>query len=219
MIDEKLRSRFGELKALGERLLLTRRSPQPGHITGDFVDVQLANQWFTIDLILISNVFGRESEYYSRINKKFDNYPKFENVTQAFGSFLSAIEEFESGGLSALRGILEAEIFDDLLEQAEHLLERGYYGPAAVIAGCVLEDALRKLCDKSDIPLQPKPKLDTMNAELAKSGVYNRLAQKRITALADIRNSAAHGNWSEFSSDDVARMVVEIRSFVERHFG
>ena len=40
-----------------------------------------------------------------------------------------------------------------------------------------------------------KPKLGTMNAGLAKQGVYNKLTQKRITALADIRNKAAHGEW------------------------
>jgi hypothetical protein len=52
---------------------------------------------------------------------------------------------------------------------------------AAVIAGTVLETALRQLC------------LDRMNADLAKAGVYNSLMQKRITALAAIRNRAAHG--------------------------
>lgn len=218
MIEEKLSERFGELKVLGERLLSTRRPPHPGHITGDFVDVQLANQWFTSVLSLLARVFGRESEYYSRVNKKFDNYPKFENVQQAFGSFLSAIEDFESSGLSNLRGVLEAEIFDDILEQAEHLLEKGYYAPASVIAGCVLEDALRKLCNSNDIPLPPRPKLDAMNADLAKAGVYKRLMQKRITALADIRNSAAHGNWGELSKEDVTRMLSEVRSFVQLHF-
>jgi hypothetical protein len=38
-----------------------------------------------------------------------------------------------------------------------------------------------------------------MNAALAKAGKYNKLMQKRITALADIRNSAAHGNFNQFT--------------------
>jgi hypothetical protein len=65
---------------------------------------------------------------------------------------------------------------------------------AAVIAGTVLETALRQLC------------LDRMNADLAKAGVYNSLMQKRITALAAIRNRAAHGKPNEFTRDDVSAM-------------
>jgi hypothetical protein len=53
-----------------------------------------------------------------------------------------------------------------------------------------------------------------MNAELAKKGIYNTLVQKRITWLADIRNRAAHGKWSEFSSADVEAMLRQVRDFV-----
>lgn len=84
--------------------------------------------------------------------------------------------------------MIEAEVFDDFLEQGANLLDSGYYQPAAVVIGSVLEDGLRKLCARQEIELSAKPKLDTMNAALAKSGVYSKLTQKRITALADIRN-------------------------------
>jgi uncharacterized protein (UPF0332 family) len=57
-----------------------------------------------------------------------------------------------------------------------------------------------------------------MNVELAKAGVYNTLAQKKITALADIRNKAAHAKWTEFSKDDVEDLISQVRSFMEKHF-
>ena len=78
--------------------------------------------------------------------------------------------------------MIEAEVFDDFLEQAEHLLSQGYFTASTVIAGSVLEDNLRKFCVKNGISLSAKPKLDTMNADLAKAGVYNLLKQKQITA-------------------------------------
>lgn len=53
-----------------------------------------------------------------------------------------------------------------------------------------------------------------MNADLAKAGVYNKLQQKRITALADIRNSAAHGKPDEFSENDVTTMIRDIEQFL-----
>jgi hypothetical protein len=53
-----------------------------------------------------------------------------------------------------------------------------------------------------------------MNADLAKAGQYNSLVQKRITSLAAIRNSAAHGNEAEFSSADVKSMIEEVERLV-----
>ena len=57
-----------------------------------------------------------------------------------------------------------------------------------------------------------------MNAELAKSGVYNVLTQKKITALADLRNKAARGRWNEFTATDVEQMISQVRPFMEDHF-
>ncbi|HFF4507887.1 TPA: DUF4145 domain-containing protein, partial [Acinetobacter baumannii] len=38
--------------------------------------------------------------------------------------------------------------------------------------------------------------------------------QKRITALADIRNNAAHGKYDEFTIEDVERMISDIERFL-----
>ena len=126
-------------------------------------------------------------------------------VYRAQGILKAAKDDYANDQLFELRQIIEAEVFDDFLEQAAHLLSSGYYQPAAVITGCVLEDGLQKLCGKHGITLASNPKMDSMNAELAKAGVFSKLVQKRITTLADIRNKAAHGKWNEFTSDDVKR--------------
>jgi hypothetical protein len=52
------------------------------------------------------------------------------------------------------------------------------------------------------------------NADLAKSGAYTVLVQKRITALADIRNNAAHGRPDQFTDRDVDQMMDSIENFV-----
>lgn len=71
---------------------------------------------------------------------------------------------------------------------------------------------------KHEMSLPAKPKLDTMNAELAKQGVYNKLAQKQVTWLADIRNKAAHGEWDKFTKADVEDMLRGVRQFMDTHF-
>ena len=217
-VDEKIRARMDELIALGRKVLATRQSPRAGNLTSDFVDVQLANQWLTSCLSLLGRVFGEQSAHYHRLKEQFPSYPKWPNVDQAFGVLLAAKDDLESESLFSLKQLVEAELFDEFLEQAEYLLSAGYFQPAAVIAGCVLEDGLRKLCIANGITLPDHPKLDWMNVELSKSGVYTKLTQKRITSLADIRNSAAHGKWREFTQADVEAMVRDIRNFMVKHY-
>ncbi|MGG6240079.1 DUF4145 domain-containing protein [Nodosilinea sp. AN01ver1] len=128
--------------------------------------------------------------------------------------FLAAKEDFEGGYLSSMRALVQAEVFDSELEQANELLNSGYFTAAAVVAGVLLETALRELCEKEGISVG---KLDKMNADLAKAGVYNKLIQKRITALADIRNSAAHGKVNEFVEQDVTDMIRYVSLFLASH--
>ena len=125
------------------------------------------------------------------------------------------------GWLNTAKGLVSAEIFADLLEMAEHLLEEGYKDPAAVVAGSVLEEHLRQLCQRSDIEMtQPgggKPKkADLLNADLVRAGVYNQLDQKQITAWLDLRNKAAHGRYGEYSKEQVALMLQSVSDFMVR---
>ena len=216
--DEMILSRFKELVELGRKVLATRRKPSPGHLTSDFVDVQLANQWLTSTVNLIGGVFGEDGAHYERLKVQFVEYLKWPNVVQAFGVLLAAQDDFEHNTLFSFRQLIEAELFDDFLEQAEQLLAADYYQPAAVVTGVVLEDGLKKLCRLNEVELPDRPILHRMNSELAKGGVYNKLVQKKIIALADIRNNAAHGNWDEFSKDDVISMIAQTRDFMAKYF-
>lgn len=206
---------------MGEGVLGTKRDPGPGMIGFDsWVDSEKANQWFTSAQSLLKRAMGSESAHY----KNFSAVPgkqgiSYSPVRRGQGILRAALEDFEHGHLFEVRQLLEAEVFADLLEQAAELHRAGYIGPAAVVAGCVLEDGLRRLCQRAGLPLQPKPKLDQMNADLAKAGVYSKLVQKRLTAIADLRNNAAHGNWAEFDRDDVGEMIDWISKFIEAHQG
>ncbi|KAF0200702.1 MAG: hypothetical protein FD173_2254 [Gallionellaceae bacterium] len=130
--------------------------------------------------------------------------------------FLAAKEDYEGGYIFSIRSLVQAEIFDSELEQAGELLRAGYVGAAAVIAGVVLETALRDSCSQRSIDMG---KLDKMNADMAKAGVYSILVQKQITAFADIRNNAAHGNYEKFNNDDIVSMISRIERILAEHLG
>lgn len=125
----------------------------------------------------------------------------------------AAYDDLKNGFLITFKQIVQAEVFDSELEQAKSLLESGYKNAAAVIAGVVLETAIKELCLNNGIGIERK-RLTQLSDDLAKAGVYNKLQQKQITALADIRNNAAHGDYDEFTKEDVERMIIDIERFL-----
>jgi len=131
---------------------------------------------------------------------------------------LQAVQHDLDGGLLIdLRKLLQADIFADFLQMAEHLLNEGYEDASAVLIGGVLEDSLRKLSQSHGLPLfsqQGRPlTIDPLNSGLAKAGVYPQLTQKQITTWANLRNDAAHGNYTKFSAEDVKQMLIFVQRF------
>ena len=220
-LDKKILSRLEELLQFGKKVKQTRYDRSGAgfiYMGDDGIDHELAHQWGTSCLNLLSRSFGVDSVHHRNFETLFPKFDDYSPIVQAVGVLKAAKDDYEQGLLFDTRLLIEAEVFDDFLDQATHLLNAGYYQPAAVVVGSVLEDGLRKLCVRHDIPMSAKPKLDVANAALAKQGVYNKLTQKRITALADIRNKAAHGEWDEFSETDVEDMLRGTRQFMETHF-
>ena len=211
---ELIDRRFNDLLTVANQVLATRRSP-PANVSGDDrVDHDKAQEFATSSSQFLGSLFGRDSEYYQRFQKAFKYAGYYSDMSQALAILRAAHNDYTKGYLVEAKSLIRAEVFDDILEQAEHLFKEGYHPAAAVLAGCVIEDSLRKMCERNGITIGSKPKLDSMNAELAKKGVYNTLVQKRLTWIADIRNKAAHGQWSEFSAADVESMLHQVRDFV-----
>lgn len=175
------------------------------------VDANLLLNWKVKVRNLLTKVCGEDSQHFRQFESNDFGGIGYESLQRMKAVFMAAKEDFEGGYLTSIRSLVQAEVFDSELEQAEELVKSGYVVAAAVIAGVVLETALRELCDRSSISYG---KLDKMNADLTKASVYNKLVQKRITTLADIRNSAAHGKPDEFTPQDVSTMIREVGGFL-----
>lgn len=214
-MNKLFQQRFNELEAQAvqvEASKVMRHSEMFGN--AEYIDDNLLLNWKVKVRSLLSKACGEESQHFQQFEKNESvrlystNYDTFKSLKAIF---LAAKEDFEGGYLSSTRMLVHAEVFDSELEQANELLSHGYSTAAAVIAGVVLETALRELCNKQDIL---HGKLDKMNTDLAKAGVYTKLVQKQITALADIRNNAAHGNFNKFTVQDVTNMIRDVRNFL-----
>jgi hypothetical protein len=215
-ISEQITKRFGELLQQGEKILSTRRNGSSvsggvAVIMPDFVDDSLAQEWATSCLSFLGRVMGKDSDHYRRFAENVEQVHTHSYAVRACAVLRAAKADYDGGYLFDARKQIQAEVFDEFLEQAEYFLKDGYFQVAAVVAGAVLEDGLRKLCSHKGITLPSQPKLDWMNGELAKSGLYDKMVQKKVTWLADIRNKAAHGRWSEFTADDASEMTSGVR--------
>jgi hypothetical protein len=206
-----LKRRFDELLAQLNELEATTWKDQ----RASYVDNELYFGWRVKARNLLSRACGTESEHYREFVRVADEklllFTNHDRLKLLKAVFLASKEDYEGGYLRSIRSLVHAELFDDELEQARELLSSGYTAAAAVVARVVLETTLRTLCGDRDIPVRTpegKPvKLDKMNADLARAGVYNVLVQKQVTW-------AAHGETEGFKDAHVTDMIAQVERFV-----
>lgn len=170
----------------------------------------------TSALNLIRRACGENSDHYRQLRQIAEDKQNKDNsyyMHQCVGVVHAALEDFSRGLLFDLKALVAAELLGDFLDQAEHLATQEYHVPAASLAGAVLEDGLRQLCQKHSIPIAAKTNIEALNVALAKATVYDKLVQKQITAFADLRNNADHGHFAKVSLHDVVEMIKWIRRF------
>jgi hypothetical protein len=192
---------------------VSKRSPVGGS-SYQHIEAHLILNWAVKARTLISSACGKESEHYASFVgaeavKSNENSPA--RLKRMGAVFFAAREDFEGGYLNSIRNLVQAELAGNEIDQARELLTSGYFAAAAVVAGVVLETTLRSLSEKRGLPVGS---MDRMNADLAKAGEYNVLVQKRLTSLAAVRNSAAHGKLTEYTNDDVKNLISEVERFV-----
>lgn len=187
-----------------------------------------ASEFLTASMTAIHRAAGKDSQFATQADYAIEkNSPHYISIAiPTVGGALKALRHaIDAGYLISVQELIHANLFADFLEMAEHLLTEGYKDPAAVLIGGILEEHLRKLCDKNNISIEvtdskgvsrPK-KAEVMNIELAGKGVYSKLDQKNVTAWLDLRNKAAHGHYNEYTSPQVELLLQSVRDFLTRH--
>lgn len=218
LTDDKIEAKFGGLESEALGIMADggwdpndayewQRSPSP-------VDYK---RWRTEAMNLIERVCGRNSAHFQAIKRIAESEQSSFNpnyLPHCLGILQAAHRDYSAGFLAEIRYLVRAELLDDFLTQAELLLSQGYHTPAASLTGAVLEDTLRKLCDKHSVPYATaKTSIEALNMELARAEVYDKLTQKEITAKADLRNNANHGHFDKVRPPDVEDMLRWVRRF------
>jgi hypothetical protein len=206
-IDTLIKQRFSELEA--QIAQVERAYGAPGCNKSD----EAVPRWATSVLNLLQRVFGEDSIHYQNFYEEYNHYRYSTfSFSSCKGIFYAAKDDYENGCLFNVRALVKAEVLvNDVLGQAVELLSKGYRDPACVLAGVALETTLKELCTRQDIT---HSKLDRMNVDLCKAGVYNMAKQKQITAWAELRNRAAHGDWAAYNEADARDFIEGVERFI-----
>lgn len=218
-LDAKLRERFKTLLSEAEKTL--SQCGWPGEEWRS-PDIATHMRFRTEAMNLVRKACGENSDHYRELRALAESQTTALNARyfpNAVGVLQAAQRDHEAGLVFDVRSLVAAEVFGDLIEQAEYLLNGGYFIPAASLAGAILEDGLRKLAAKHGLPVPDQTTIDRLNADLAKAGIYSKLIQKNITAFADVRNNADHGHFEKFKREDVEVLIASVRRFLAEHLG
>jgi hypothetical protein len=192
--------------------------------SGPEVGIDEISSIITKSKAAVTRITGEKSEYYKDIDAilKRTNIWDGKKVSYIIGIISALKSDLQNDFLKSLSDIIQSEVFSDYLEMAEHLLNEGYKDPAAVLIGSTLETHLRELCKANGIDteflnskrnLTPK-KADSMNTDLAKANVYTGAYQKQVLAWLSIRNSAAHGKYTDYTNEEIKLMLQGVRQFI-----
>jgi hypothetical protein len=213
---EKIKSDLAKLIAKGEAIVGTSYKSNYDRRVHDVA-------FRTSGLSYLKNLLGPEHDYYIQFKDKTQSGSFLHTAVGV--EILKALQsDLDDEWLFEFKSLVAAELFTDFLDMSEHLISEGYKDAAAVMIGSTLESHLKQLCDKHSIDItfingkeEVKPKkADVLNADLCKANVYKKLDQKQVTAWLDLRNKAAHGEYSEYEIEQVQQMYNGVLSFITR---
>jgi hypothetical protein len=165
------------------------------------------------------------SDYLSgTVISKWDGAESFDHQAAGRDRFDRQIQILKSARdrleslLTDIRGVLEADLFDDELSAAEDLLKANHLRSAGVVAGVVLERHLKRVIGNHKVSFRKKPQLGNLNEALKTAEVYDVPQWRRVQRLADLRNLCGHDGEREPTKDEVEELVRGVEKVVATVF-
>ncbi len=236
--DQRILDRFDELIAEANELIQKMQKYGAEYDRGraesfDFSPTYYGHvsdfQTFVIKLLSLTNTLLGDAERGCEVADSIKNRIVKSRTPSDLEYFIGTLrglkDDYENGFLDDLEERVVANISSGYMAQVEEILTAGLSDTynhifAAVMCGAVLEDALRRLCDRQSKPIatikengQPK-RLNALIADLKEENVFNALKADQLRGWAKTRNHAAHGEFSEFNRNDVEQMANGMRNFL-----
>lgn len=213
---EKISSLVDSLVSEGEHVLTTQWQPGGRWATGPptYVDLEAFKKWRASCRLLVSVMGSLAVPWEDLLTSDVQN--GWAHAATTLGTLKAIKEALSSGLLVNFEDLVFAEAFSDLIEQAEYLFDQGYFLAAGVILRAVLEERLRKLCERNTCsPEKNRPTIADFNLALYKANAYDKVTFKHVDAMAATGNDAAHNN-PDIRAEDVERFLRDLLAFLRR---
>lgn len=215
---DRLLKLVDELIGEGESVVATKGVP-PGNWMGQppvFVDLARFSTW-AARCKHLAFILGRQSKpWRKRLTAQTGNEAHY--AVSLLGTVRAIRKAIDDDLLLTVEDLVFAEAFDDLLGQADYLLGKGYLPAAGTLGRAVLEEHLRKWCQRVNItPAKQRPTLADLRQALYQVKKISKVENSHIEALTTIGNQAAHGE--PVTQAEVERLLREVREFMVRHTG
>ena len=126
-------------------------------------------------------------------------------------------QRFQSS-LFDIRGLAQADLFDNELDAAEELNRKGFHRAAGAVAGVVLEGHLATVCVQHQIPKPKDPSISQLNDLLKKGEVLDIPIWRFIQHLGDLRNLCDHKKSVEPTKEQIQELIAGVRKIVKTVF-
>lgn len=200
-------ARFGVLERFDELINRGKALPLLSLMNSPSKDIAALEAWETACLHIVDLTFDEDSIYYEKLSDSFDDTNLEAQKNCGIAIMESAREEIEKGFLYEIKHLLVVDLFDSVLEQAEHLLENEFKDAAAILGRVIIENSLKAIAVKNKIELPEKIKLAELNTLLWKQEIYTKNIWRITQGHIDTGNFAAHGDFGKYDRKSVEDML------------
>ncbi len=177
--------------------------------------------WKAACLELVREAFGAESALYLEMYAVEGDYAR-SAPGSVFSFFMNSLKKAAlelRPGPAAVRSSYAADTLEDFLSRAEALAGKGHYISAASLAGAVLEDLLRRLCEVHGVFCAENASLEAVNDRLHGAGVYDAAVRREVALHAGLRRTAELCYADKLNGRNVGAMIAWIREFARGRLG
>ena len=140
---------------------------------------------------------------------------KFQHQLTILGSAQDKMDSI----LADIQGVLQSELFDNELDAATELLQKGHLRAAGALAGVTLESHLSRISVNHNVKVSKKnPTISDYNDELKKNSVYDLPNWRFIQRLGDIRNLCVHSKDRDPTRDEVDELIKGVQKVTKTIF-
>lgn len=123
-------------------------------------------------------------------------------------SILTATKEILKSKVYQMQELMQADIFDNELNSAKELNNKGFYRAAGAICGVVLEEHFSKVLEKHNIKnTKSNPAINDYNNLLKSNSIIDIPTFRHIQLLGDIRNLCDHKKKEDPTKEQIEDLI------------